>query len=357
MVRCAPDFSRWRLLGATPAQVGATALAMTAVACGAGALAGSLASVPVSFALVPWFNGLAAQGFPGGTGGFDPPFAASPGAWAASLVLSWLTCMLGSLGPSLRAARMRPVEALRSTSAGAGAASGHPVAAAAVAALALLLPVAGTWDPAVGGTGAGGALSSLMVWPGALLLVAAALWGARGVEAAIACAAAVPALAGSTMGVLAGKALRARAGRSAVATIPLVVAAGGGSLLLCMVRTFERVMRAMGVQTAFNYTDTTVLVGLVALFSLATAAAVTALGSDDQGSRPCAPWACRGRRPRACWSGRRPSWRRPPGCSPWSSPWPQRASGCSSPCASSQSRPSARRWICAPYSPWRPSWQ
>ena len=278
VVRCAPDFSRWRLLGATPAQVGATALAMTAVACGAGALAGSLASVPASFALVPWFNGLAAQGFPGGTGGFDPPFAASPGAWAASLVLSWLTCMLGSLGPSLRAARMRPVEALRSTSAGAGAASGHPVAAAAVAALALLLPVAGTWDPAVGG-----ALSSLMVWPGALLLVAVALWGARGVEAAIACAAAVPALAGSTMGVLAGKALRARAGRSAVATIPLVVAAGGGSLLLCMVRTFERVMRAMGVQTAFNYTDTAVLVGLVALFSLATAAAVTALGSDDQG--------------------------------------------------------------------------
>lgn len=283
VVRCAPDFSRWRLLGATPAQVGATALAMTAVACGAGALAGSLASVPASFALVPWFNGLAAQGFPGGTGGFDPPFAASPGAWAASLVLSWLTCMLGSLGPSLRAARMRPVEALRSSSAGAGGASGHPVAAAAVAALGLLLPVAGTWDPAVGGTGAGGALSSLMVWPGALLLVAVALWGARGVEAAIACAAAVPALAGSTMVVLAGKALRARAGRSAVATIPLVVAAGGGSLLLCIVRTFERVMRAMGVQTAFNYTDTTVLVGLVALFSLATAAAVTALGSDDQG--------------------------------------------------------------------------
>ena len=141
VVRCAPDFSRWRLLGATPAQVGATALAMTAVACGAGALVGSLASVPASFALVPWFNGLAAQGFPGGTGGFDPPFTASPGAWAASLVLSWLTCMLGSLGPSLRAARMRPVEALRSSGAGAQGASGHPVAAAAVAALALLLPV------------------------------------------------------------------------------------------------------------------------------------------------------------------------------------------------------------------------
>lgn len=283
VVRCAPDFSRWRLLGATPAQVGATAFTMTAAAGGIGALVGSFLSVPMSFVLIPWFNQLAAQSFPGGTGDFNPAFVPSPKALIASLALSWLTCMLGSLGPVVRAVRMRPIEALRSSHAGAARVSGHPMAATLVALLAVVLAIVGAGISLPDETGRGGALSSLMLWPGVLLLVAVALWGARGVKAAIACVGMIPARMGAPMGVLAGKALCARAGCSSITVTPLVTAVGGGSLLLCVIRTFERIMRAQGVQEAFNYTDTVVLVILVSVFALATATAVTALSAGDQG--------------------------------------------------------------------------
>lgn len=283
VVRCAPDFRRWRLLGATPTQVGATACAMTAAASGIGAFAGSVFSVPASYVLIPWFNQMAAQSFPGGTGDFNPVFVPSPGALVASLALSWLTCMLGAVGPVVRAARMRPIEALRSSHAGADRVSGHPITAALVALFALVLAIVGASASLPDETHRGGALSSLMLWPGVLLVAAVALWGGRGVRVAIACVGIIPALIGAPMGVLAGKALRARAGRSAIIVTPLVSAVGGGSLLLCTIRTFERVMRIQGVQENFNYTDTAVLVLLVSVFALATVTAVTALNAGDQG--------------------------------------------------------------------------
>ena len=79
---------------------------------------GSLAAVPASLLAVPEFNAMAAESFADGFGSFAPPaFTPSMAAWLGSLLLGVATCMLGASIPSLRAAKIRPIEVIRGTGA------------------------------------------------------------------------------------------------------------------------------------------------------------------------------------------------------------------------------------------------
>ena len=83
-----------------------------------GSLIGSLAAVPASLLAVPEFNAMAAESFADGFGSFAPPaFTPSMAAWLGSLLLGVATCMLGASIPSLRAAKIRPIEVIRGTGA------------------------------------------------------------------------------------------------------------------------------------------------------------------------------------------------------------------------------------------------
>ena len=119
--RCHSTFAQWRLAGATPIQVRVSALSVAGLASAIGSAAGSLASLPLSSALVPAFDALAAEGFSGGLGSFEPP-AFDVGALAAPLAfaVSWPTCMAGAILPALRTGRVAPVDFLRKTGADTG---------------------------------------------------------------------------------------------------------------------------------------------------------------------------------------------------------------------------------------------
>ena len=107
--RCHSTFAQWRLAGATPIQVRVSALSVAGLASTIGSAAGSLASLPLSSALVPAFDALAAEGFSGGLGSFEPP-AFDVGALAAPLAfaVSWPTRMAGAILPALRTGRVAP---------------------------------------------------------------------------------------------------------------------------------------------------------------------------------------------------------------------------------------------------------
>ncbi|MCI1747895.1 MAG: hypothetical protein LKI24_07225 [Acidipropionibacterium sp.] len=112
--RTRDTFARWRLAGASPAQVRRCLWAIVGLASLGGALPGSLMSLPVSAAAVPLFNRMAGESFPGGLGTFTPPaFRPSLLAWAGALLLGAATCLAGALIPAWRASRVEAVEALR----------------------------------------------------------------------------------------------------------------------------------------------------------------------------------------------------------------------------------------------------
>ena len=111
-------FAQWRLMGASPSQVLASMWMLVGVASLFGSLIGSLAAVPASLLAVPEFNAMAAESFADGFGSFAPPaFTPSMAAWLGSLLLGVATCMLGASIPSLRAAKIRPIEVIRGTGA------------------------------------------------------------------------------------------------------------------------------------------------------------------------------------------------------------------------------------------------
>ena len=241
--RCHSTFAQWRLVGATPIQVRVSALSVAGLASAIGSAAGSLASLPLSSALVPAFDALAAEGFSGGLGSFEPP-AFDVGALAAPLAfaVSWPTCMAGAARISSRAG----TAARRVLS---GLLLGLSLAILALGAL-------------LGGNGVGAVVNGI-VSAGTLATLAVFAAGVEGVRLATRAAGLIPRTLGDAVGHLAAREAIEEIERDSHAVVPLAAALGGGSTLLCAARCLEEVLSRLDLPAELNYADVLVLFGLV----------------------------------------------------------------------------------------------
>lgn len=283
MRRCHSTFAQWRLAGATPIQVRASALSVAGLASAIGSAAGSLASLPLSSALVPAFDALAAEGFSGGFGSFEPP-AFDVGALAVPLAfaVSWPTCMAGAILPALRTGRVAPVDFLRKTGADTGRSRAGTAARRVLSGLLLGLSlVIFVLGALLGGNGVGAIVNGI-VSAGILATLAVFAAGVEGVRLATRAAGLIPRTLGDAVGHLAAREAIEEIERDSHAVVPLAAALGGGSTLLCAARCLEEVLSRLGLPAELNYADVLVLFGLAAAFALATALATVALfGGDD----------------------------------------------------------------------------
>lgn len=263
--RCHSTFAQWRLAGATPIQVRVSALSVAGLASAIGSAAGSLASLPLSSALVPAFDALAAEGFSGGLGSFEPP-AFDVGALAAPLAfaVSWPTCMAGAILPALRTGRVAPVDFLRKTGADTGRSRAGTAARRVLSGLLLglslaILPLG--LGALLGGNGVEAVVNGI-VSAGILATLAVFAAGVEGVRLATRAAGLIPRTLGDAVGHLAAREAIEEIERDSHAVVPLAAALGGGSTLLCAARCLEEVLSRLGLPAELNYADVLVLFGL-----------------------------------------------------------------------------------------------
>lgn len=272
-------FAQWRLIGASPRQVRGSLWALVGIASLGGALPGSLLAMGLSFAAVPVFNQMAALSFAGGTAAFvPPPFAPSLLAWGGALVVAVGTCLIGALGPSERAARVAPVEAVREAASWRRGARGARWALGmTLVGVAILLVVGALAGPETGefGSRAGAAVNAAMLVG---LLLAIGVYVLAPMATAVFLGAVRLLLARSGIGRLAARSALATSARNANMIAPLVAAIGTAAVLLCVLRSYEALVVAAGFELGEpNYIDTAVLAGVFAAVSLLTSVAVMML--------------------------------------------------------------------------------
>lgn len=273
-------FAQWRLMGASPSQVRRSMWVLVGMAAVAGSLLGSALSVPLSGLAIPVFNEMAAQGFAGGLGSFVAPrFIPSASAWGFSFLLGVLTCMLGAIGPSLRAARVKPVWALRLPEVVRGKRSvvrwviGGFLMAVVVMVVAAL------------GLGIGsGSIIELMantsLQMGIVAAIAVYVLGPSFTRGILTLLHRIFHMMRMRMGVLAARSASSQSG-TASAVAPLAAALGGSGALWAFVCTFGQIMHALGDEGEVNFTDTLVMIALVCFVALITSAAVMTLSGRD----------------------------------------------------------------------------
>lgn len=258
-------FAQWRLMGASPSQVLASMWMLVGVASLFGSLIGSLAAVPASLLAVPEFNAMAAESFADGFGSFAPPaFTPSMAAWLGSLLLGVATCMLGASIPSLRAAKIRPIEVIRGTGA-IGIRHGwrswaHWALGLIVMAAALALAFSGMGTPRT-------------LAFGMYILVSMLIPILLGIGRVV-CR-----LCGSATGVLAARSAKAKAASNTNTIAPLALAMGLSVTLLTCARSYGRILALGGHPKSLNYADSLLLITMLCIVSLATSMAVIALSN------------------------------------------------------------------------------
>ena len=283
--RTRSTFAQWRLIGASPRQVRAGLWALVGIASVLGALPGSLLSIGVSFAAVPLFNEMAALSFASGGASFVPPaFAPSLLAWFGALAVAVGTCLVGALGPSMRAARVEPVEAVRDAAARRGGAR-WPRWALGVTLFGIAgIVVAGALTAL--GAGEFGASAGALVNAALLagLLLALGVYALAPVATVALVLAVRLVLARSALGRLAARSAHATAERNANLIAPLVAAIGAAAVLFSVLRSYEALVAAAGFEIGeANYVDTAVLAGVFAAVSLLTSVAVMTLSGRSAG--------------------------------------------------------------------------
>ena len=278
-------FAQWRLMGASPSQVRAGTWMLVGVASLTGSLLGSLLAMPASLLAVPEFNAMAAESFAGGLGSFVPPaFAPSATAWLGSLLLGVATCMLGAFVPSMRAAKVRPIEAIRGRDAPIGRHGWRYWARCAlglvVMAAALALAFSGMGMPRAHAFGQeAGQTFNGALWAG--IIASFGMYVLTGVLVPILLDAgrAVCRLCGSATGVLAARAAKAKAVSSMNTIAPLALALGLSMTLLTCARSYGRILALGGHPTSLNYADSLLMIAMLCIVSLATSLAVIALSN------------------------------------------------------------------------------
>ena len=246
-------FAQWRLMGASPSQVLASMWMLVGVASLFGSLIGSLAAVPASLLAVPEFNAMAAESFADGFGSFAPPaFTPSMAAWLGSLLLGVATCMLGASIPSLRAAKIRPIEVIRGTGA---------------------IGIRHGWR-----SWAHWALG-LIVMAAALALAFSGILVSMLIPILLDIGRVVRRLCGSATGVLAARSAKAKAASNTNTIAPLALAMGLSVTLLTCARSYGRILALGGHPKSLNYADSLLLITMLCIVSLATSMAVIALSN------------------------------------------------------------------------------
>jgi putative ABC transport system permease protein len=285
-VECTRDtFARWRLAGASPAQVRRTLWIVVGLVSLAGALPGSLISLPVSALAVPVFNRMAGDSFPDGLGSFDPPaFQPSAAAWGGALVLGAATCLLGALLPAQRASRIEAVEALREPArSGRRGAWLRWAAGGCILAVAIAEALAGAAIPVSGGFGArAGAMVNAAMTAGLTAAVGVYVIGPQLVSIVLGLGRAVLELGHVRLGVIAARSARAGIGSNANTIAPLATAIGLTASVLTSLRSYAATLAAAGFALGgLNYSDTFVMSGLIAFVSLLTSVSVIVLSRGD----------------------------------------------------------------------------
>lgn len=281
--RTRSTFSRWRLAGASPAQVRRSLWLVVGLASLAGALPGSLMSLPVSAVAVPLLNRMAGESFPDGLGPFTPPaFHPSPLAWAGALVLGAATCLLGALVPAWRASRIEAVEALREPARGGRrGAWTRWVLGGGVLVLAIVEAVSGAVAPA----GRGAELRTMVdaaMNGGLTAAIGVHVLGPRLVPILLGAARAPLRLGRARLGALAALSARAGTGANANTIAPLAATIGLTAAVLTPMRSLEAVLVVTGAaSTGLNYSDTFVMSGLLAFVALLTSVSVIVLSRGD----------------------------------------------------------------------------
>lgn len=278
-------FAQWRLLGASPRQARGSIWSLVGIASLLGALPGSLLSVGLSYVTVPLFNHMAALSFPAGTAPFEPPpFAPSLLAWGTALVIAVGTCLLGAAGPSRRAARVEPLEAVReSTLSRRGPGWPRWLAGVGLLAVAAFLVVGMVAGAATGdfGSEAGVAVNTAMLVG---LVAALASYAIGPAATAILIDGGRLALGASPIGRFAARSARARIIGNAHIIAPLAAAIGTAGMLLTVLRTYEVLVAAAGFELGTpNYVDTAVMIGLFTVVALLTSVAVITLSGRNAG--------------------------------------------------------------------------
>ena len=281
--RIRSTFSLWKLMGASPSQVRGCMWLLVALASMAGAIPGSLLSIPLSYVAVPLFNQMAAIGFAHGLEGFtSPPFRPSILAWLTSLLLGVLTCMLGALLPSIKASHVTAIETLRGTESRHRARgwlhwlSGLMLLLGAIAMAVSSVAFAvqsKRGDTVVNIAVQAGFIAALAVYLLGSQLVSLLLAVSRGILRAVRC----------TFGVLAARSARARLAFSSNIVTPLATAIGGAGVLMVTLASFSNMLRASGDRGSINAVDTFVIVGVICVVALITSIAVIALSGSDTG--------------------------------------------------------------------------
>lgn len=278
-------FAQWRLMGASPSQVLASMWMLVGVASLFGSLIGSLAAVPASLLAVPEFNAMAAESFADGFGSFAPPaFTPSMAAWLGSLLLGVATCMLGASIPSLRAAKIRPIEVIRGTGA-IGIRHGwrswaHWALGLIVMAAALALAFSGMGTPRTLAFGqeAGQTFNSAL-WAGIIASFGMYILVSMLIPILLGIGRVVRRLCGSATGVLAARSAKAKAASNTNTIAPLALAMGLSVTLLTCARSYGRILALGGHPKSLNYADSLLLITMLCIVSLATSMAVIALSN------------------------------------------------------------------------------
>ncbi|SDI08326.1 putative ABC transport system permease protein [Sinosporangium album] len=284
--RTRSTFAQWRLAGASPRQIRVSLWSLVGLASVAGALPGSLLSVGLSVAAIPLFNQMAAASFPGGIGGFEPPaFHPSALAWAASFSLGVVTCMLGALLPSRRAAGVEPVEAVRGlVTRGRRGAWARWLLGGLLLAVAFTLAFAGALAPAhpeVGVEATG--MVNAAIQAGLFAAAGVYVLGAELAPTVLALARTLlRPFRGAAVGVLATRSARANIDTNANVIAPLAAAIGLVGVIFSVMQSYQVTMREAGFpQSSPNYSDTVVMTGLFGFVCLLTSIAVITLSGRD----------------------------------------------------------------------------
>ena len=266
-------FAQWRLAGAGPRQVRRSMWTLVATASGFGAFAGSLLAIPASYLLIPVFSRMAVADFSA------PKFRPSFVAWLLSFALSFVTCWLGAFAPAIRASRVGPVEAFRSSTSVRPGMRWRVVLAVIFLLLSSGLAVASASASAFGG-GVGG-LFNLALNAGMMALIAAYLLGPMLTDWLLRLFARTAKASGLTTAVTACRAAGERAGTSTNTISPLATGIGGACVLTASMGMSVRLVRAAGYQGEVNLTDTLVMLAVISAMCLITSATVVALSGRD----------------------------------------------------------------------------
>ena len=192
--------------------------------------------------------------------------------------------MLGAFVPSMRAAKVRPIEAIRGRDAPIGRHGWRYWARCAlglvVMAAALALAFSGMGMPRAHAFGQeAGQTFNGALWAG--IIASFGMYVLTGVLVPILLDAgrAVCRLCGSATGVLAARAAKAKAVSSMNTIAPLALALGLSTTLLTCARSYGRILALGGHPTSLNYADSLLMIAMLCIVSLATSLAVIALSN------------------------------------------------------------------------------